>query len=172
MLGAVLVALCVGCGGGGGAGPAAEGPDEDAHGPAVEAYTESVVTHRHLLSAGDVAVSTLPPLTVHEDVVVTAVTLGATTGSVELVGARLSTGAPGARCAAAVSTAGTTEAVGARVAAGETPSLVLHLRGTRGVVSEVVVRYTTDEGETELRWNALRLELAPRPPSAPRCAGG
>lgn len=108
----------------------------------------------------------LPPFTVHEDVVVSDVRVETVSGSAELLAARFALSPPKPGCTAVwplPPTASQTEAKGMRLEKGIAPALVLYFRGERAVVDSIVVRYAHEDEQTELRWNAVRIELKPRP---------
>jgi len=117
----------------------------------------------------------LPPFTVHEDVVVSDVRVETVSGTAELLAARFAPTPPKPGCTAVwplPPSASQTEASGTRLAKGIAPALVLYVRGERAVIDSVVVRYAHKDEQTELRWNAVRIELKPRPPGRPgTCTG-
>ena len=127
------------------------------------------------LGDGQVAVAALPPLTVHEDVTVESVSVGTTTGSAVLLTARVSAADVKAGCLRTwppprTAFGDTVPANNATLRAGDAPHLVLYLRPAGdAVVDQVVVRYAHGDERTELRWNAVRLDLRTGAPG--RCEG-
>jgi hypothetical protein len=180
---AVLLAVTLtACGGGGGGGEAAHRP--------VEASTASTTTYTYDVVPTDVVGAGLPPLTIRKDVVIDSVSLGFETGSAELIRAmvsfvackgcpprRPSVGYPtvmGGLCTDVWPTHGRNGLGPAYPAKGitlhkrEQPSIVLYLRApaVHTVVNEVVVRYTAGDQHDELHWQAVRLDITPKPKGA------
>ena len=144
-------------------------PREEEPPAALVAPTDRVTALTYAVTPGDVAAAGLPAFTVREPLTITSVEVGTSSGAAELLSARLSFGGaiPDAGTCTSVwppAGLGTTEpADGAELGAGDDPSLVLFLRAPNGpaVVDEVVVRYTSGAARTELRWQAVRLDLRP-----------
>lgn len=178
---AVLLALTLtACGGGG---------DKDEHDP-VEAKTDGVTTYTYDVVPTDVVGAGLPPLTIRKDAVIESVSVGFESGSAELIRAmvsfvacdgcparRPSVGYPdvmGGLCTDVWPTNGrnglgpTYPAKGITLHKREQPSIVLYLKAPakHTVVNEVVVRYTAGSEHQELHWQAVRLDIRPKPQGA------
>ena len=158
--------------------------------PPVEALTDTVTEHAYDLVPTDVAAAGLPPLTVHDNATITDVTVGTESGTVELMYAMVTfiacDGCPqrkgqvgypepmGGRCTDVWPPKGpngwgpTYRAKGITLHEGDKPSLVLYFRAPkeRTVVDEVVVTYKHGAATSELRWQAVRLDLRPKPARA------
>ena len=148
-------------------------PDADEHVPPLEAPTDTVFEQPFPLGAGQVAEAGLPALTVHEDVTLESVGIGTASGTAELIGARLSYEPVKAGCwnnGEGMGPLETVQAEGAVIRKGERPYLVLYVRPkTSAVVDQVIVRYAHEGEHTELRWNAVKLDLTLGTPA--RCKG-
>lgn len=168
---ACLLLVAVACGGQ--QRETTEPPDADEHVTPVEAPTDTVYEQAFPLGDGQIAIAGLPPLTVHEDVTVESVAIGTASGTAVLLGARVSATEVKSGCLRtwpppSAKTGATVPAQGATLRAGDTPRLVLYLRPTGdAVVDQVVVRYAHGDEHTELRWNAVKLDL--RVGTAARC---
>jgi hypothetical protein len=162
---------------------------------ALEARTDGVTALSYAVVPTDVVGAGLPPLTVRGKVTVDSVTVGFETGHADLIRAMVSfvacKGCParkpsvgyptvmGAQCTDVWPTTGHNglgpvyKAEGIELHKREQPSIVLYLRAPKvhTVVNEVVVRYTSGKKHQELHWQAVRLDIKPKPKGAKSSCG-